>query len=139
MPIEAASGCKAGLAIRNWRPHRRKPGSSARLFPPMSRKRSRDQIVHHGGLKPGNEGESARAAKRQQIVSLTAPLLKSLAASGNFRLELRMRANVVQHGGLDSAEAEIVSIALYFHRGEIQSISLVVEVRALGSGSCAAI
>src|ERR1019366_8047470 len=85
--------------------------------------------MNHGSLEIRNEGERPRAAKRQQIVSLTPTLLKGLAASRNFRFELAVRADVIQHGGLDSAEAEIVSVPLDFHRPKIQSV-LIVEVRS---------
>src|SRR5580704_11830375 len=84
--------------------------------------RARHKVADDCGLELGNYGERSRAAKWKQIGGFAATFVESFLAGIDFLREFGMRANVVQDGGLDSAEAEIVGIAFDFYRSKIRRV-----------------
>src|SRR5450631_1286021 len=74
------------------------------------------QVADDGGLEFGNHGERSRGAKWKQLGYFPAALLESFLAGFDFIGKFRMRADVIQDGGFNSAETEIVWVAFDLHR-----------------------
>ena len=66
-------------------------------------RQQRERLRAREGLKTGN---AALATRKRLLPAL------------NFGMEFRMGADVIKHGGLDPAEAEVVGIALEFDSAE---------------------
>ena len=114
------------LAIRSWRPRRRRPGPCAIPFPPRRRAcASRDREPRR--TENWKSGRASAGCKEAANRRPSQALLQSFLAGFNFLGEFGMRADVVQHGGLDSAEAEIVGVSFDLHGAKIQSV-LIAEL-----------
>ena len=83
---------------------------------------ARHEVADDGGLELGNHGERSRPAQREKIGGFAAALLQRFLAGFDFFDKFGMGADVVQDGGLDSAETEIVGIALDFHGAKIWGV-----------------
>ena len=60
---------------------------------------------------------------------------KRLLARFDFRLQLRIPAQVIEHGRFDPAEAEIVGIAFHFRLAESDGIRVAVRGELVNHGA----
>jgi hypothetical protein len=83
--------------------------------------------VNDGLLETGNQREGWRTAQKQQIGGFPAAFLERGAADIDFRIELRVSAQIIQDGCLDSAEAEIVGVSFDLYRSKMQSVVCILD------------
>ena len=70
-----------------------------------------------------------------RLASVLFAASEGLLASVDFGLQLGMTAEMVEHGGLDAAEAEIVRIAFHFRFAETNSFGIAVRGQLIEDGS----
>ena len=73
------------------------------------------------------EIERGAARKRAEGVGGAFAAGEGLLAGVDFGLQLGMAAEMVEHGGLDAAEAEIVGIAFHFWLAEADGFGIAVR------------
>ena len=123
---------QSGPSTLSWRRLRPKPGPWAIPSLPQPRACAKPDQSNYGRLKIGNKGERSGAAKRHQIRGFPHPCCNASRRAAISASNSGCVADVVQHGCLDSAEAEIVGVSLDLYGAKIHSI-LFAEICARGS------
>lgn len=77
-------------------------------------KRAFHQVPHHRVLEFAHKTERRRAAHRKKLLEFSFAALDGYFPRADFRRVFRMFPDVVQHGGLQAAEAEIIGIPADF-------------------------
>jgi len=91
----------------------------------------RDENRYHGALEAGDQIKRCCARKRSQRVGAAFAAGERLAARLDFGIKLWVAAQMVEHGRLDSAKAEIVGIARHLRLGEAHSVGVAVRSEAI--------
>ena len=101
---------------------------------PRCVERAGHKIGDDTSLKTGNQIERCGTGERSQGIRASFAPREGRAARVDF-LELRIAAQMIQHGGLDPAEAEIESVSFYFGFSEADGQRVSMYSQPVNDGS----
>lgn len=98
-------------------------------------KSAAEKVFDDRVLKTRDQIERGGSGERAQRVGAARTRGQSAFARGDFRLQFRMLAKMVEDGGFDSAEAEIVRIAAHFGFAEADGAGIPVRSEIVDDGA----